>query len=129
MNYYTGVKDVYMTNSVDDYCISHEHPNVHIVYKSGNELDAPIYSPRMYLFIGDEYAEPRILAKINELYAEYMKMLREAQEGTLEYFAWQGIERRRRIQEEWKEKARKAEEAKKAEAKKAEEARKAEAKK
>lgn len=132
------IRNVYMTGKIDDYCVLPEYPNVHLVLESGEEVAVPVYSPRMYLFCGEADADSGILAKINELYAKHMKMLREAPEGTAEHYAWhsiavrQDLEGRMRLAEDLTKKvkvretakaAAKSAEAAKAAVKKAEEAR------
>lgn len=112
------IRDVFMTNKIDDYAVTPLRPNVHFVLESGKEFTAPIYSSMMYEHCRDFGADRDIMKKIDDLYAKYMKMLREAPEGTAEHYAWhrivvwQDVEGRMRLSEDLTKKIKIREEAK-----------------
>jgi len=70
------IKDVYMTNRIDDYVVDLMHPNLHIVLKSGKEFTAPIYSEKMYEDCKAFRASKDIMRKIDVLYAEFLESLK-----------------------------------------------------
>lgn len=70
------IKDVYMTNRIDDYVVDLMHPNLHIVLKSGKEFTAPIYSPKMYEDCRAFRADKATMKRIDALYVEFLESLK-----------------------------------------------------
>lgn len=70
------IRNVYMTNKIDDYAVTPLRPNVHFVLESGKEFTAPIYSSMMYEHCKDFGADRDIMKKIDDLYTEFLESLR-----------------------------------------------------
>lgn len=70
------IRDVFMTNRIDDYVVDFMHPNVHFVLESGKEFTAPIYSEKMYEDCKAFRVDKATMRKINALYAEFLESLK-----------------------------------------------------
>lgn len=71
------IRDVYMSNKIDDYVVDFMYPNVHIVLEDCSEFNAPIYSPQMYEYCRNFDASSDIMKKIDELYAQFKESVQD----------------------------------------------------